>query len=175
MSSDGFEFVDVGLALHHSDSSVYGHGDELFPTAAFRSGRNWYLYYFPNGTAASWDVALAWGAGPVALPSTTCVLDGSSSHPASLASSTIALAENRLAVFVMRGWWPDTVIEVRVMSPRAPHLLSEPLQTYSGPIWNRQTMGVAVFLDRETERWILARSNFEGQMMLHTAPMRTER
>ena len=44
-STDGFNFTNSGDALDHSDTGLWGHGDELFPTDVLKIDGTWYALY----------------------------------------------------------------------------------------------------------------------------------
>ena len=148
-SSDGFNFSGHTDILSHSNSSVWGFGDELFPLGVFYSGTNWHVYYTAKGAGGiRWDLGLATGATPTSLPTTQPVLTGgldiiAGGNPVWLSPTTIALFLHR--DFATR------IVEVRTASITAPHQLSAPVETYTFSNHSNN----AVFLDPSINTWFM--------------------
>jgi len=60
-SNDGFNFSNDTKVLSHTDSSVWGHGDELFPLGALKHNGVWYVYYTAVASGIRWVMGVAWG------------------------------------------------------------------------------------------------------------------
>lgn len=60
-SKDGFNFSNDTRVLSHTDSSVWGHGDELFPLGALKHNSVWYVYYTAVASGIQWVMGVAWG------------------------------------------------------------------------------------------------------------------
>ena len=167
VSSDGFNFTDMGLVLNHRNPLLYGFGDEIFPTATFYHNGRWNVYYLPNGGTNQRTLGLARGRSPERLNRSTGVLDErSGGKPVGTWGNIIWLSPDRIALFIQRLWWPDTFIEVRTASPDAPHRLSEPVARYDIPDLKRG----AVFLDAERRTWFMIYNDFDRFWDLKLAP-----
>ena len=168
-SADGRHFEDVGLVLSREDPSVYGFGDEIFPIASYRYAGTWYVFYLPNGSPQSRDLAVAWGPSELDLGHTALVLDGSPEDPARCGANVVVLGD-RVLVFVQRGWKPHVRAEVRVAPAASPWELGPPLRVWDGPLFREQTKFFTVTLDRERRTWLLYRLDWNGRFILHAAP-----
>jgi hypothetical protein len=168
-SPDGRRFRDVGIALSYQDTSVYGHGDEVFPVASYRYRDSWYVFYLPNGSPQSRDLAVAWGPQATRLDASTLVLDGSRDDPARCGANVVVLGEH-VIVFVQRGWKPEIRAEVRVARADAPWRLSRPLRVWDGPLFRNETKFFTVTLDRRRATWLLYRLDWKRRFVLHAAP-----
>jgi hypothetical protein len=73
LSTDGFNFTDLGVALDFRDRSIWGSGDELFPVLALRHANRWIVYYIPNGTLQSGRLGVAYGEQPDRLDRSAAV------------------------------------------------------------------------------------------------------
>jgi hypothetical protein len=171
VSEDGLHFEDLGLrALDHRDPRFWGHGDELFPLAAYRNEGVWYVFYVPNGTAQARDLAVAWGPRPGKLRKSAQVIDGERDDPARMGGTVCDLGDGTIALFVQRGWRPAVRAEVRLAPASEPQEVSRPIETYDTPLWNEETKFFTVFLDRARRTWFLYRLNWKNQFVLHLAP-----
>lgn len=61
-SKNGFNFSNDTRVLSHTDSSVWGHGDELFPLGALKHNGKWYVYYTAVASGIQWVMGVAWGS-----------------------------------------------------------------------------------------------------------------
>jgi hypothetical protein len=168
-STNGYSFIDQGIVLDHSDRSVWGYGDELYPVAAFKCGDTWNLYYTVKSAAAGWhnDLGRAWGSSSTNLSNSEAVLTSGSyvidgSGPAFISADQIAL-------FVTRDY-AKFEMEVRTASTGFPGSLSAPVETYSfDDVGNN-----AVFLDEDTNTWFLYylyRDGDQDEIRVKTAPV----
>ena len=60
-SHDGFRFINDTKVLSHTDSGVWGYGDELFPLGALKHNGIWYVYYTVVASGIRWVLGVAWG------------------------------------------------------------------------------------------------------------------
>lgn len=60
-SHDGYRFTNDTKVLSHTDSNVWGHGDELFPLGALKHNGVWYVYYTVVASGIRWVLGVAWG------------------------------------------------------------------------------------------------------------------
>jgi hypothetical protein len=169
-SGDGLRFVDSGLALDHSDPTVYGYGDEIFPLAAYLHLDRHYVFYVTGGGKAPRDLAVAWGSDWSRLAETELVLDGDPKNPARMGANVNRLADGRLVLFIQRGWHPHVRAEVRTAHPERPYRLSPPIESYDGPLWSEGTKFFTVYLDVARKTWFLYRLNWNREFVLHLAP-----
>lgn len=165
VSDDGLHFTDVTKVLDHTDRCVFGHGDEIFPQAAFASGGNWHVFYVPNGSRESGKLSIAVGPQTTSLPVSSEVL-GLQPLPISVWGNVSQLSPDVAAVFVQRGIWPNTVAEVRAFSPRSPHMLSAPIARYDIPDLKRGT----AYLDTDRRTWFMYYNDFDRFWDLKLAP-----
>jgi hypothetical protein len=155
-SNDGLSFTDLGVVVSHSNSSVWGHGDELFSVGTFYSNDLWYVYYIAKGSSAFWDLALAWGTSRDNLPNTQPVLTAGSYIISGC--DPVWLSDDKIAFFIVRDF-NKGIIEVRTASINSPGQLSAPIEIYDfGSNWRHAT----VFLDRETNTWFMYHREKEG-------------
>ncbi|MFH0929509.1 MAG: PA14 domain-containing protein, partial [Candidatus Aenigmatarchaeota archaeon] len=152
VSSDGYNFNDYGDVLSHSDSSVWGYGDELFPLGTFRANNKWYVCYTAKGYNAGWDLGLASGSSKDGLTITKGILTPSeygACEPSWLSSDKLALfIRNRVA----------HTTEVRTALKSSLDQLSSPVETYD--FGNMKE--VTVFLDRDAGKWFMYYLNDAG-------------
>jgi hypothetical protein len=151
ISRDGVRFSDTGVVLDHSDPSIWGSGDELFPVVALADRGRRFVYYIPNGSIERGQLGVAWGdtsgfrhaAGVRSLEGAVRAWG-----PGSVARVGPELYAVFLTQRHARGSRP---IEVRTVSIRRPNRMSPPVAVYRWP-------GVAVasvLLDEEAEQWFL--------------------
>jgi hypothetical protein len=67
-SNDGFNFYGDTLVISHSDSNMWGSGDEMFPLGALKHNGVWYVYYTAVARGISWVLGVAWGNSKTNLP-----------------------------------------------------------------------------------------------------------
>jgi hypothetical protein len=164
---DGLNFTDHGVVLNRLNPLLYGFGDEIFPLAAYTYQGKWYVYYQPNGAMNSLTLGLAWGSRFDQLPNSTGVLDETSGGlPVHLWGNITWISPDRIALFIQRLWWPDSFVEIRLASPDAPHLLSEPVERYDIPDLKR----AVVHLDHEKKTWFMYYNLFDPVWRLMLAP-----
>ena len=168
VSDDGFEFKDQGRVLDHCDITLYGFGDEVFPQAAFQEAGIWTVYYQPNGPfPAARTLGLASGPRLDHLPNSVGVMKAEDGiKPVGVWGNINRLSADKIAVFVQKGLWPETFVEVRTASPDTPHLLSESLSRIDIPNLKRGT----AFLDRERRTWFMYYNDFSRYWYLKLAP-----
>jgi hypothetical protein len=175
VSSNGFDFTDLGVVIDHRHSSVWGHGDELDPLGVFHASGDWYVYYLVargrdfSGNRLKWDLGLAWGPSRDNLPNTQAALTTGSFIRGG--GAPIRLESDKIALFIVRD--PSTsssgrIVEVRTVSVSSPSQLSEPVETYAFPDFRHAT----VFLDRDTNTWHIYYLDSAGDTIrVKTAPM----
>lgn len=128
VSSNGFDFRDAGDVISHSNRSVWGYGDELFPIGAFSANGNWYVYYIAKGSnGIMWDLGLASGPDRENLTNTRPVL--SSGNDIIGGGDPVWIEDDTMALFILRGRNPNFV-EIRTASINDPYNLSEPIDIY---------------------------------------------
>ena len=148
-STDGFHFSDGGEVVSHSDSSVWGYGDELFPVGVFERNGVWYVYYVAKGKQANWDLGLAWGPKSNQLTNTKAVLTSGSEVRGS--SNPIPLNADQVALFVARGSNQDQV-EARLANMTSLGELSSPAERY---ILSSDWRYATVYYDSDTNNWFM--------------------
>ena len=169
-ATDGLAFTDHGVALDHSDLSFWGAGDELFPIFSFRESTTWYVYYLPNGTAATGNLAVAWGEEPTSLQESAPVLAESENVAAWGPAGWGRISPSLYAVFVssrddahVAGWHMD----VFLVDPARPDQFTGPVQTYDF----ENMLNGTVRLDHEMATWYLYYRNADASAYgVRTAP-----
>jgi hypothetical protein len=130
LSEDGSVFRDQGIALDHTNRTIWGSGDELYPILSFSDGSRWYVYYLPNGTSVARRLGVAWGSDPMSLSSSAGVTDaGGALVPAWGAGSAAPLGGGDYALFFNNGG----TVTVWRMNVAAPDRLTGPIATYAFP------------------------------------------
>lgn len=150
VSVDGIHFIDQGIVLGHSDISVWGSGDELFPILAIHDQDDRLVYYIPNGTLQSGVLGLAVGNNDnQSFSSTRRVRSGIKSIPiwgtggaAKVGVDLYALMLNNVR---------ENKIEIRLMHLAAPQILSSPIETYQFAHVKQAT----IWLDEELNTWYM--------------------
>jgi hypothetical protein len=165
-SGDGRSFRDVGVVLDHSDENLWGHGDELFPVLALSNGAERLLYYVPNGTLNGRQLAVARGTDAGRLDDSQPVRDPAG-WPVRVwgPAGYGRVGPSLVALFLKDG--PEADTEVRMVDPSEPHLVGDPVRTYSFDDMTQAT----VLLDEEREMWLMFYRG-EGFYGLKTAPLR---
>jgi hypothetical protein len=148
-SADGVVFTDLGVVLDHTDGSVWGSGDELFPIVGIHDVGQWFVYYIPNGSLQGGKLGVAWGASRDNLRHSSAVRSGSSIIRVWGMGGSAEVGPDIYALFLNDVTQPK--IEVRTVSLDAPHRLSAPVQTYRFDDARQAT----VLLDRETNTWFM--------------------
>jgi hypothetical protein len=170
-STDGVAFRDIGrIVLDHREKWVHGYGDELFPKAAYRHEKRWFVLYVPNGGTAPRDIAVASGPTIDRLTRTEMVLDGTRADPAHVGGNVIPVDDDEVLVLAQRGWHPDIRISLHLAPASAPHRLGPPIASFEGGTWREETKFSTLMLDEELRTWFLYRSHFTGEISLHLAP-----
>ncbi|MFO7679729.1 MAG: hypothetical protein R6X34_06730 [Chloroflexota bacterium] len=151
-ASNGFNFTDQGVVLDHSNSSLWGSGDEIFPVIGFEDNGRYFTYYIPNGVLQQGDLGAAWGASPDDLPNSAAVRSGGSGISAWGAASHAKVGDDVYALFVnnIRAAGGPTLTAYFV-SLDDPASLSAPVQSYQ---FNNVVQGI-VYLDEETATWFM--------------------
>lgn len=164
VSSDGFNFTEIGDIVSHSDSSVWGYGDELFPVGTFQANRQWYVYYIAKGYGADWDLGLAWGSSTNDLPNTTAVHTSGSYIIGGC--DPVWISQNEIAIFVLRDFSAAS-IEARTASTNLPWHLSEPIEIYDYP----DTQHMTIFGDNDSNTWFMYYLHQNKFIGVKTAPV----
>jgi len=128
ISENGLDFTDVRDVVCQSDSSVWGHGDELFPLGTFRADEKWYVYYIAKGYVSFWNLGIAWGLDPKKLPYTKAVLT-SGAHIIG-GGDPVWLGPDKIGNFILRDF-DKRIVEVRTAASNSPDKLSDPVDTYN--------------------------------------------
>jgi hypothetical protein len=173
ISSDGFNFDDKGNVISHTDSSIWGHGDEIFPVGTFHTSNRWYVYYIAKGYWASWDLGLAWGNSKNNLPNSKAVIKARNFNIIG-GGDPIRLSSDKISLFILvdpSKKWKERIIEVRTISKSSPTLLSKPVETYKINKLNGHT---TIFLDEEKRTWFMYQLNRlnKGNIIVKIAPMK---
>ena len=148
-SSDGLKFEDLGVALHHQNLFVWGRGDELFSVDAIHDSGRWIVYYIPNGTSKAGLLGVAYGPEYDALHRSSAVRSdhnpisvwGPAGH-AKVGQHTYALILNNHR---------EETTEVRLVSLKAPAILSEPVAVYDFD----EVVQAVLLLDEEKQKWFM--------------------
>jgi hypothetical protein len=152
ISTDGFNFTDLAIILDHSDRSVWGQGDELFPIIGFQDNGRWFTYYIPNGVPQGGQLGVAWGDSRDNL--TNSAAARSSTSPISVwgPGSVARVGPDVYALFLNDIYAANgPVLEVRTVSLNEPANLSAPVQSYQFEnVWI-----AVVFLDNDTDTWFM--------------------
>lgn len=164
-SLNGFDFVDLGVVLNRRDSFVWGSGDELFPVTAIHDSGRWIIYYIPNGVSESGLLGVAYGSQyntldltlPVTSDNDPIAVWGTAGH-VKLNSDTYALILNNVR---------EKRTEVRLASPQAPHLVSNPVAVYQFD----EVQQAVLLLDEEEQIWFMYYRTHENSYGVKTAPM----
>lgn len=160
-SSDGFTFTDLGVVLDHSNRSIWGFGDELFPIIGFEDNGRWFTYYIPNGVLQRGQLGAAWGKGRENLSNSTQARSGSSGISAWGAGSHAKIDSDIYALFInnIRNANGPT-LTVYTVDLNNPASLSTPIQSYQ---FDNAVQGI-VYLDEEKETWFMfyRSSDFES-------------
>jgi hypothetical protein len=166
VSSDGFNFTEIGDVVSHSDSSVWGYGDELFPVGAFQANGQWFVYYIAKGySGVMWDLGLAWGPSADDLPNTQAVLTSGSYIIGGC--DPVCVAPDKIALFVLRDF-STRIVEIRTASSNLPEQLSGPIETYDFNGFDHMT----VFLDKDAGTWLMYHQNGAGDAIrVKTTPV----
>jgi len=148
ISDNGFDFIDIKDVVSHSDSSVWGYGDELFPISSFHTNNKWYVYYTAVGyDGIMWDLGLAWGPDKDDLPHSCPILVSEDNIKSG--SNPVMISEDEIAFFIAKEG-AESYIEVRTAKIHDPGILSRPLQRYSFG-----THHTVVFYDRDIGTWFM--------------------
>ncbi|MDH3267322.1 MAG: hypothetical protein OEM46_00565, partial [Ignavibacteria bacterium] len=57
-STDGFNFTRGNIVLDHTDSSILGYGDEMYPLGIHKGSTYWFLRY-TGGGSTNWGLYIA--------------------------------------------------------------------------------------------------------------------
>jgi sucrose-6-phosphate hydrolase SacC (GH32 family) len=164
VSNDGIHFSDVGDVLSHSDKSIWGFGDELFPVGVFRSEGTFYVYYIAKGWRAKWDLGLAWGLEKDKLIDSKAVIK--SGDWVVGGGDAVILDDYVIALFLFRVTspeWKNTYLDIRIAPTRCPSQLSAQVEKY---VDFGHTL---VYLDRENARWFMYYFNRDGNISVRWA------
>jgi hypothetical protein len=168
-SADGVTFVDQGIALDHSDGSVWGSGDELFPVASFHYAGTWYVLYIPNGAPEKGLLGVGWGDSPTNMTATAGVVDQNGKAITAWGmSGVVDLGDGVFAWFVsdnrekeLRAWLAT------ITSPGAAPTVTGPVEVYSFPDMSQGTMVL------HDDTWYLYHRNADASAYrVKTAPVR---
>jgi hypothetical protein len=170
-SADGISFTDQGVVLDHSDTGVWGFGDELFGVFGVAIGGQHIAFYIPNGSAERGRLGVAWGPGTLGLNTTSEVLAAGVAVDAWGPASAARLEGDRYAVFINNNADSHAGanhIDVYEMDPTMPGRFTGPVRTYAPANFSR---GV-VLLDESTDTWFLYHRNADASAYrVSTAPV----
>lgn len=151
-TSDGFNLTDQGIILDHTDSHIWGSGDELFPIIGFQDNGQWFVYYIPNGVLQKGKLGVAWGNSRDRLTNSSAVRSGISPILVWGPGSFAKVGSDVYALFTNNVYGPNgSVLEVRTVSLDAPANLSAPVASYQfDNVWS-----AIVYLDDDTDTWFM--------------------
>jgi hypothetical protein len=149
---DGFNLTDQGIVLDHSNNSVWGSGDELFPIIGFQDNGRYVAYYIPNGVPQRGQLGVAWGNSRDGLTNTAAARSGASAISVWGPGSVVRIDNDLYALFLNDVYAANgPTLEVRAVSPNTPANLSSPVQSYRfDNVWE-----AIVHLDEETNTWFM--------------------
>jgi hypothetical protein len=148
-SLDGVAFIDRGIALNHTNSSIWGFGDELFPTIGLQHGDTFVTYYLPNGTGTGRTLGAAWGQTATGLTQSARVTSNGTPVSAWGGGSAVHLGGTTYAVFV--SVVTAARVDVYTVDLTAPHQFTGPVASYAFP----EMLQGTVLFDPETSTWFL--------------------
>jgi len=167
-SQDGLNFSDAAVVLNHSDTSLWGFGDELFPIIGLESQGVFVTYYIPNGAGTNRTLGAAWGTDVSTLTQSSQVTSGGTPVTAWGGGAAEQIDETTYAVFV--SVVNEAKIDVYTVDIANPHQFTGPVATYAFPGMSQGT----VLLDTETSTWFLYyRTASADAYGVKTAPVRT--
>lgn len=164
-SPDGLHFTDLGIALDRKDRWVWGGGDEFFAVNAIYDAGQWVLYYIPNGTSESGLLGVAGGSQFDALTRSSAVTSGGEPLSVWGAVGHVRLALEIYALILNNVHERRT--EVRLMSLRAPNILSEPVAVYQFD----EVQQAVLLLDEEQQTWFMYYRTHENSYGVKAAPI----
>jgi hypothetical protein len=158
ISTDGFNFTDMGVVLDHGNRAVWGWGDELFPVIGFHDNGRWFTYYIPNGVPQRGQLGVAWGNSRDQLTNSAAARSGASAISVWGPGSSVRIGPDVYAIFTNDVYGPNgPVLEVRTLSLNAPDRLSAPVQSYQFEnVWE-----AIVYLDEDTDTWFMFYRSFD--------------
>ena len=159
-------FNEIGDIVSHLDASVWGYGDELYPTGVFRQNNTWFVYYVAKGFSAGWDIGLAWGLRDV-LGNSMEVLKQTERIQV---CEPVLVEPDKIALFFKVGLDAGGSIEIRTASTGSPGVVSGIIDTYPNSSW----MGTP-FLDQERGLWFFYYKDpvHNNRIMAKTFPIST--
>lgn len=168
VSENGLEFDDMGVVLSHSNSAVWGYGDEIFPIGVYRNDKQWFVFYIAKGAGlrwgikeywhkflvyvglrsnAFWDLGVASGVNKVQLVKTAPLPNTSNTVGG---GSLVRLVNGKIALFLMRGF-KQRVIEVRLIQPDMPQTAATLLTSYNF----NDLLHATVFYNKQSDHWLM--------------------
>ena len=152
VSSDGFHLTDEGIILDHTDTSVWGWGDELFPIIGFHDAGRWFTYYIPSVILQKGQLGVAWGNSRDNLTNSAAARSGVSTISVWGPGGFARVGSDVYALFLNNVYGPDgPVLEVRTVSLDTPDSLSAPVQSYQfDNVW-----AATVILDDDSNTWFM--------------------
>ncbi len=152
VSADGLTFADQGVVLDHTDSALWGAGDEIFPVAGLQENGRWIAYYIPNGTLQKGKLGAAWGSSRDSLTRSAAVRAGLSSIAVWGPTSAVRLGPGEIALFTNDVYAANgPTVNVSIVDPTKPNALSAPVTSYHFP----NTWEAAVLRDDATGLWYM--------------------
>lgn len=155
-SLDGFTFADKGIVLDHKDQTIWGSGDELFAVDAIYDQGQWIVYYIPNGTNEGGSLGVAYGNQYDDLQRSASVTSSGNRIAVWGTAGHVKLDEDTYAIILNNVREKRT--EVRLMSPRSPDILSEPVAVYKFD----DVQQAVLLLDQEKQTWFMYYRTFEN-------------
>jgi hypothetical protein len=152
VSSDGLHFTDVGAVLNHTNSSIWGSGDEIFPIIGFHDAGRWFTYYIPNGSPQTGQLGVAWGNDRDSLANSSAVQSGGVAVAVWGPGGYGRIGEDVYALFLNNIRAANGLtFEVRTVSLSNPASLSAPVHRYQFP----NAVQATVILDSDTSTWFM--------------------
>lgn len=149
IAADGLAFTDRGIVLNHTNSAIWGYGDELFPTIGLQHGNTFVTYYLPNGTGTGRTLGTAWGPSATSVTQSARVTAGGTPVSGWGGGSAVHLGGDIYAVFVSATSAPR--IDVYTVDMTRPHQFTGPVASYAFP----EMLQGAVLFDSDTATWFL--------------------
>src|SRR3989338_2414347 len=151
-SSNGLNFGAQSThtrVLSHSNSNLWGYGDEIFPIGAFYANSNYYVYYITkNGGSISWDLGVAWGTSFNNLGQSSSVITSETEIRGG--GDPIKIDANNYAMFLVRD--PNNfVTEARKFSSTNFRTLGTPVEIYD----MNDVIVNTILYDTSTSTWFM--------------------
>ncbi|MCK5217163.1 MAG: hypothetical protein KAJ93_05215 [Methanosarcinales archaeon] len=152
VSNDGFDFTDIKDVVSHSDSSVWGFGDELFPLGAFYADEKYHVYYTLGGHTNDRALGIVCGENRDSFTESKEVIIHE--HRVDGGCNPVYIGGNEIALFIAidkkGNGSHDSYIEIRTAKISDPSTLSKPQKKYDFGTHNS-----VVFYDQDIDTWFM--------------------